>query len=137
MKNKLACSILFAFPLFVNTCKDPKLAPCFDIKQISQQWRNEYIQIQEYNVKSTSEGSYRIYPTGIFKLNIDGTYNVVSDEVPLNGKWMFNSDCSITLDKESSNQRTFTIVKLTGDSLVISRKDKATLTIYTQHYSKN
>jgi hypothetical protein len=137
MKNKLTCSLLFAFPLFIHTCKDPKLAPCFDIKQISQKWKNEYIQMQGYNAKNSNEGSYRIYPTGIFKLNSDSTYNVMSDDVPLNGKWMVNSDCSITLDQNSSNKRTFAIVKLTQDSLVISRKDESTLTIYTQHYSAN
>jgi len=93
--------------------------------------------MQGYNAKNSNEGSYRIYPTGIFKLNSDSTYNVMSDDVPLNGKWMVNSDCSITLDQNSSNKRTFAIVKLTQDSLVISRKDESTLTIYTQHYSAN
>jgi len=136
MKNKLTCLWLFICPLLtIKTCKEPNLKPCYNATQIVQTWRNDYIQVQDHGSKEVAE-SYKLYPVGIFQLKKDGTYTVVSDEVPLEGKWLINPDCSLTLDKNSSNQRTFTVVRLSADSLVISRKDPATLTLYVQHYAK-
>jgi len=137
MRNKLACSLLFIFPfLTIKTCKDPNIKPCYDPAQIAQRWKNDYILVQAHDLKNRVTESYKLYPSGIFQLKKDGTYSVSSDEVPLDGEWSMNVDCSITLDKNNSNRRTFTVAKLTADSLIISRRDTATSTTYVQYYSK-
>jgi hypothetical protein len=137
MKNYLNCSLLLALPLLLaKTCNNIKVARCYASENVALNWTNDYTEVQDRNSQNVVVDSYRIYPNGIFNLNKDGTYHVISNGVPFDGKWMLNPDCSLTLDKNSTNERKFTILKLDADSLVISRRDDATSTNYTQHYSK-
>lgn len=102
---------------------------------LTKKWANAYTQIDTYNSDGvTLAGTSTIHPVGFFQLSSDGTYRVLSDNVPLNGSWIANEDyCQVTLDSATSLQRTFDILKASNDSLVIRRK--AGNIIYTQHYS--
>jgi len=99
-----------------------------------KKWVNTYIQQDNYSSDgATVVSSNLIYPIGFFELNSDSTYRVVSNNVPLNGKWSMNIDkCDLTLDAGTSLARTFEIVKASADSLIIRRK--AGNVAYIQHY---
>lgn len=101
---------------------------------LERKWLNVYTQEDTYsNDGSTITGSTTIYPVGFFEINPDSTYRVWSNNVPLNGKWKASSSyCQLMLDSGTNNPRTFEIVKASGDSLVIRRKDGNVA--YTQHY---
>jgi hypothetical protein len=102
---------------------------------LEKKWVNAFTEEDTYSSDGTTiTGSTVIHPVGFFELYSDSTYRVVSDNVPLNGKWSANSSyCQITLDTGKSNQRTFEIVKANDDSLVIRRKDGNVA--YIQHYA--
>lgn len=101
---------------------------------LTKKWANVFTQIDSYSPNGTTIASSAVIkPVGFFQLTADGAYRVLSDGVPLNGKWTANSSyCQITLDTLAPAQRTFEIVKATADSLVIRRK--AGNLVYTQHY---
>ena len=101
---------------------------------LERKWLNVYTQEDTYsNDGSTITGSTTIYPVGFFEISPDSTYRVWSDNVPLNGKWKASSSyCELMLDSGTNIPRTFEIVKASGDSLVIRRKDGNIA--YTQHY---
>lgn len=110
---------------------------CPSVTQLEQQWDNTYTLQQNYS-DSVTYNPFYIYPTGYFKLNADFTYNVLSDGIPLNGKWELDQDgCLLVLDKKTNLQRAFDIQKITPDSLVIWRKDTISKVNYQQHYVKN
>lgn len=136
MRNRLSCSLLFTIPvLIISTCKNSGKSPCFDVKRVEARWTNVYTLVQHFDRHKQITGSYYLHPVGSFTLKNDGTYSVVSDDVPLEGTWHLNyQDCTITLDKENSDSRTFTVEKLTDDSLTISRTDTNNRVIYGQHY---
>lgn len=99
-----------------------------------KKWVNTFTEEDTYNSDgSIVTGTTIIHPIGFFELNSDSTYRVVSDNVPLNGKWKMNTDlCELTLDTGTSRQRTFEIVRADKDSLIIRRKDGNVA--YIQHY---
>ncbi|MDB5146689.1 MAG: hypothetical protein JWQ57_709 [Mucilaginibacter sp.] len=102
---------------------------------LEKKWINAYTEEDTYSSDgSTVTGTTTIHPIGFFELNSDSTYRVVSNNVPLNGKWKANSSfCELTLDTGTSRQRTFEIVKANDDSLVIRRKEGNVA--YIQHYA--
>lgn len=101
---------------------------------LTQKWINTLIRIDTYGSDGITIADSRIIkPVGFFQLTADGNYRVLSDNVPLNGKWNANSSyCQLTLDTATTIQRTFEIVKANADSLVIRRKTGNI--VYTQHY---
>ncbi|MEO6851588.1 MAG: hypothetical protein ABI166_13185 [Mucilaginibacter sp.] len=101
---------------------------------ITKKWLNTYTREDNYNSDGSEVASSTIIkPVGFFELNTDGTYRVLSNNVPLNGKWVANAtNCELTLDTTTNLQRTFEIVMATNDSLIIRRK--AGNIAYTQHY---
>jgi len=133
---KLRSSILFILPFIVaKTCKENLPKPCFDKTQIEKQWRNVYTLVEDCDQHGKVLGSYKLYPEGTFTLTANGNYHVMSDNVPLDGKWQIDANCKLTLDAGDSNKRTFAIEEITGSSLVISRSDASNQAIYIQHYT--
>jgi len=110
---------------------------CPNATQVEHQWNNT-VTFEQYYTANTVYGSVYIYPVGYFKLNGDMTYNVLSDNVPLNGTWLIEpSGCLLTLDKGTNLERSFQFQTLTTDSLTIWRKDTVNMVNYLQHYVKN
>jgi hypothetical protein len=136
MRNRLSCSLLLTIPvLIIYTCKNSGKSPCFDVKRVEKRWTNVYILVQHFDRQHKITSSYYLHPVGSFTLRNDGTYSVVSDDVPLAGMWHLNyQDCTITLDKGNADSRTFVVEKLSNDSLTISRTDTPNRVIYGQHY---
>ncbi len=117
--------------------KKQNLPTCTNVSSIEYQWFNNYIIIQHYTGINSITSTQTIIPVGYFTLNSNATYNVYSNNVPLNGSWEINpTNCYLTLDKGSLNERSFSIDLITNDSLTISRKDTINKIIYKQHYSK-
>lgn len=116
-----------------------KSASCPSVVQLTKQWDNTKTFYFYYNsTTNLINNPYLIYPVGYFKLNADLTYNVMSNNVPLNGSWKLGEPyCMLDLDLTKQNQRSFEIVKLTTDSLVIWRKDASAQTAYLQYYLKH
>ena len=139
MKNNLTYLLLFFVPLLLaDTCKKSDVTPCFEIKKLAQRWKNAHIAVQAYGINNKVLESYNLHPEGIFTLMNNGSYKVISDDIPLDGKWQIDyPGCKLTLDNGTNKQRTFVIEKLSNDSLVISRKDTLGMVIYTQHYKRN
>jgi hypothetical protein len=140
IKMKLKSTYFFiicVLMLSIYSCKKHTTAPCIDLTLLENNWTNASIVEQSYNSSNVITGTSVVYPTGTFTLNSNGSYNVVSDGVPLNGVWEISkANCDLVLDVNTSSQRYFTVKKLTTDSLVISRTDSTNMIIYTQHYSK-
>lgn len=116
-----------------------KTANCPTNTELSKQWDNKKTFYFQYNSSTnTINNPYLVYPVGYFKLNTDLTYNVLSDGVPLNGSWKLGQPyCLLDLDLGKQNARSFEVVKLTTDSLVIWRKDANTSLAYLQYYLKH
>jgi len=116
-----------------------KTAACPSVAQLTKRWDNDKIFYFNYFPNTnTIFNPYLVYPIGYFKLNTDLTYNVVSNGVPLNGTWRLGLPyCMIDLDAEKYNARSFEVVKITTDSLVIWRKDAANSKAYLQYYLKH
>lgn len=96
-----------------------------------KKWANAFTVVQTTDDAGVVH-SKTIYPIGYFWINNDGTYRTLSNFIPKAGKWDVNDSCKFVLDPLNSNQREFDVVKLTADSLVLSRK--AGKTVYINHY---
>jgi hypothetical protein len=116
-----------------------KSASCPTIAQLSKQWDNSKTFYFYYDsFTKLINNPTLIYPVGYFRLNTDLTYNVLSNGVPLNGSWKLGEPyCMLDLDLTKLNERSFEVVKLTTDSLVIWRKDASANTAYLQYYLKH
>lgn len=116
-----------------------RTANCPQTIELLKQWDNSRTFYFDYNSSTNSiVNPYLIFPVGYFKLNTDLTYNVLSDGVPLNGSWNLGQPyCMLDLDKTKTNARSFEVVKITTDSLVIWRKDVFASRAYLQYYLKH
>lgn len=116
-----------------------RTANCPSNTDLSKQWDNSRTFYFDYNsTTSLITNPDLIFPNGYFKLNTNLTYNVMSDGVPLNGSWKLGQPyCMLDLDEGKSIARSFEVVKLTADSLVIWRKDAAISKAYLQYYLKH
>lgn len=102
---------------------------------LTYKWFNAYTEKKHYDNSGNLLATSLEYPVGYFQINANKTYNVMSNNVPLNGNWeMRAEDCHLVLDRNTSLERAFKILKASTDSLVISRKDG--LLTYIQHYYK-
>ncbi|WP_423147526.1 hypothetical protein [Rubrolithibacter danxiaensis] len=109
--------------------------PFINNPMLNKNWKNVYTETYDYDNSGSLISSSLLYPIGYFQINTDSTYNVYSDNVPLDGKWEINeSGCNLVLDKGTNLERYFEIVKLSSDSLVIRRETG--VRTYIQHYSK-
>lgn len=108
---------------------------CPSLSSLQYRWDNAVT--QEASYKSGVAVHY-IYPVGYFKLNPDASYNVLSNNVALNGTWGIASEgCLLVLDKNKPNERSFDVQKVTADSLIIWRKDTVAKVNYLQYYKKH
>jgi hypothetical protein len=73
------------------------------------------------------------YPNGYFQINSDFTYNLFSDDAPVNGKWNINKDCEFVLNPATDKERRFAVIELSDDSLVL--RQTVGHTIITQRYA--
>jgi hypothetical protein len=69
------------------------------------------------------------YPSGYFQINSDFTYNLFSDDAPVNGKWTINKSCEFVLNPVTFKERRFTVVQLSNDSLTIRQRTGNTVII--------
>ncbi|MDQ7948072.1 MAG: hypothetical protein REI78_07450 [Pedobacter sp.] len=116
-----------------------RTASCPTNAELTKQWDNSRTFYFDYNATtSLVNNPALVFPVGYFKLNTDLTYNVMSDGVPLNGSWKLGQPyCMLDLDATKTNARSFEVVKITADSLVIWRKDAAVAKAYLQYYLKH
>jgi len=111
-----------------GTC--PKIC----LKTLTKKWANTQTRVDNLSATGTIVSSYDIYPVGYFELLSTMDYKVLSNGVPLEGKWKINESCQLTLDAGQPLERTFDILKLTADSLVIYNKKPGIA--HTQRYVK-
>jgi hypothetical protein len=101
------------------------------LDKLTQRWINTVTEI--HDTQSGSDRSlYNDHPIGYFQLNNNKTYDRTSNGVPLKGNWDINDNCQLMLDYKTRIQRSFDIVKLTPDTLIIRRRDENL--VYVQHY---
>ncbi|RWY49293.1 hypothetical protein [Mucilaginibacter gilvus] len=132
--------VIGAATVFSSCIKEPtaiddlKKSCLYDDKvDYFNKWANTFTEIDTYNAAGVVESRVFIHPIGYFQLNSNATYNVLSDNVPLSGKWDITDSCQLVLDPGITLERKFEVVKLTNDSLTLRRKDGNKL--YTQHYA--
>jgi hypothetical protein len=70
----------------------------------------------------------------LLQIRVDKVYEVVSNGVSRTGSWEITDSCLLRLDRDRRLDRSFNILKVTSDSLVIYTK-RGNIA-YTQHYSK-
>ena len=97
-----------------------------------KKWANSFTEVITTD-ENGAVHSKTIYPLGYFWINSDGTYRTLSNFAPKTGKWDVTDSCKFVLDPGRFNKREFDVVKLTADSLVLSRKQGKT--VYIQHYA--
>lgn len=97
-----------------------------------KKWSNTFTEIDVYNTGGTIDSKTFIYPVGYFQLSSNSTYSVLSNGVPLAGVWDVTDSCKLLLDKGTSLERQFDVLKLSPDSLTLHRKNNNT--VYIQHY---
>ncbi len=98
-----------------------------------KKWANTYTEIDLLTPSGAVQSKSFIYPLGYFQLSSDGTYAVLSDNVPQNGNWTINDSCQLVLDPLSNIERRFDVLLLSNDSLTIRRTTPTTR--YIQHYT--
>lgn len=144
MKKRLSIiNLLILISLFFASCEkviyneEVKKSDCNyenDSTFLNKKWVNTFTKIDIVDNKDSVIYSETIHPVGYFQLNLNKSYNVLSNDVPLNGKWNIDANCLLVLDANTSLERKFNIIKANQDSLIIQRKDGQT--IYTQYYTK-
>lgn len=138
----LSYFIVFGCILAVYSCRpvdenEPSTPKCTftsadKVTMLNQKWMNTFTQIDTYNTAGTSKTTSTIYPVGYFALTSNKKYDIISDNVPLNGNWEININCQLVLDSATTLQRNFDVIALSADSLTIRRKQDNV--VYTQHY---
>ncbi len=73
------------------------------------------------------------YPNGYFQINSDFSYNLFSDDAPVNGKWNINKACEFVLNPGTAKERRFAVIQLSDDSLTL--RQTVGHTVITQHYA--
>ena len=92
--------IICALVVSIYSCKkhNNTPAPCVNLTLLENNWNNVSIVEQNYNSSNQITATNVIYPVGTFTLNSNGSYNVVSDGVPLNGVWEISkANCDLVL----------------------------------------
>jgi hypothetical protein len=137
MIKKLILYFLIATSLYIGACKkiEKETQICLHDSSIDymKRWAIVSTQIQALSDSGEVKKDVTIYPNGYFQINSDFTYNLYSDDAPVNGKWNINKNCQFVLNPNTEAERRFSVDKLSADSLVISEYANRTLT--TQHYA--
>ena len=97
-----------------------------------KKWANAFTEVITTDENAVVH-SKTIYPLGYFWINNDGTYRTLSNFSPKSGKWDVTDSCKFVLDPGKFNEREYDVVKLTADSLVLSRKQGKT--VFIQHFA--
>jgi len=120
----------------ITKVKPPECGTCPKIclKTLTVKWANTKTRVDNLSPAGTIVSSYDMFPVGYFDLLATNDYKVLSNGVPLDGKWKISADCLLVLDEGKPLERSFEILKLTADSLVIYNKQPGIA--YTQRYKK-
>src|SRR5262249_30740629 len=122
----LTCALLSAIVSIIS-CK--KLdTPSNDAKcphatdgMIVKKWSIRDIKTDTYTGATISKTTHD-HPSGYIDFNTNGTYSAASDGITINGKWLFDKNCNLGLTGGGNDGIVFNVVKLTSDSLIISKK---------------
>lgn len=98
-----------------------------------KRWATVLTETDVYNTNGSLKSHTAIHPHGYFQVNADFTYNLFSDDEPVNGKWGINDSCQFVLNPGSTAERRFSVIALSPDSLTIRQKVARTVT--TLHYA--
>lgn len=129
--------LVAACMLLVCSCrkeiKDTKI--CLHDSSINylKRWANVLTRTDYHDDQGNITKSVIVYPNGYFQINSDFTYNLYSDDAPVNGKWNINGNCQFVLNPETMAERKFSVLQLSVDSLTISQIYGNITT--TQHYA--
>ena len=86
-----------------------------------KRWDVEKIVTDLYDANDKLISHKSAYPNGYFQINSDFTYNLFSDDAPVNGKWNINKNCEFVLNPATAKERRFAVIKLSDDSLVLQQ----------------
>jgi hypothetical protein len=98
-----------------------------------KRWGIREIRTNVVDANNVSISHTVTYPNGYFQINSDFTYNLFSDDAPVNGKWSINKACEFVLNPGTGKERRFAVIQLSDDSLTL--RQTVGRTVITQHYA--
>ena len=124
-----------------------KAFKCPSLASLRFRWDMMFTMQSHYGSDTVSK-SELIPEAGYLKLNADASYILVlTNSLPsttqppppaINGTWgITNPGCSLVMDKNKPNEKSYEIQKLTTDSLVVWRKDTLNKLNLLRHYAKH
>ncbi|MCC8425272.1 hypothetical protein [Mucilaginibacter sp. UR6-11] len=120
----LACLILLA-GLFFNSCKKEVRSSQICLHESSidylKRWAVEATETDVRDADGKLISHHITHPSGYFQINGDFTYNLFSDDAPVNGKWNINRDCEFVLNPTTAKERRFSVIRLSDDSLTLKQ----------------
>ncbi|MBC7398783.1 MAG: hypothetical protein H7289_02470 [Mucilaginibacter sp.] len=98
-----------------------------------KRWGILTIQTDVFETTGAVKSRKVIYPNGYFQINSDFTYNLFSDDAPVNGKWNINKACEFVLNPSTNKERKFAVIELSDDTLIL--RQTVGHTTITQRYA--
>ncbi len=135
-KYLFPCLILLAM-VGLNSCKKEVRSTdiCLHDSSIDylKRWGIREIRTNVFDANNVPISHTITYPNGYFQINSDFTYNLFSDDAPVNGKWSINKACEFVLNPGTAKERRFSVIHLSDDSLTL--RQTVGRTVITQHYA--
>jgi len=118
----------------IDAVEDLKKSCLYDDKtDYFKKWASVFTEVDTYNTAGTVFNRSYLYPLGYFQLSEKSTYYVLSNGKPFGGNWDVSDSCELVLDPGDFIEKRYKVVKLTADSLTLTRKENNI--VYTQHYA--
>jgi hypothetical protein len=137
MKRYLYICFVLLTALYINACKKEVKSTniCLHDSSIDymKRWAILTTQTDVFETNGAVKSRTVIHPNGFFQINSDFTYNLFSDDAPVNGKWNINKTCDFVLNPNTAKERRFLVITLSDDSLTL--RQTSGLTSVTQRYA--
>ena len=116
------CFVLLA-ALYISACKKAVKSTdiCLHNSSIDymKRWAILTTQTDVFETSGAVKSHTITHPNGFFQVNSDFTYNLFSDDAPVDGKWNINSNCDFVLNPNTAKERRFSVISLSDDSLTL------------------
>jgi hypothetical protein len=137
IKRYLFIGCVLLAELYISACKKEVKSTdiCLHNSSIDylKRWEILTVQTDVFETNGAVKSRKVAYPNGYFQINSDFTYNLFSDDAPVNGKWNINKACEFVLNPNTAKERRFFVIQLSDDSLTL-RQISGHTTI-TQRYA--
>jgi hypothetical protein len=137
MKRYLHIGCVLLAGLYITACKKEVKSTdiCLHDSSIDylKRWGILTTQTDVFETNGAVKSRNITYPNGYFQINSDFTYNLFSDDAPVNGKWNINKSCDFVLNPNTAKERRFSVIQLSDDSLTL--RQTSGLTSVTQRYT--